>query len=125
MIIMTLITIVLAVPAFWLTLRYNMHMFQLNAYKKGEQTDWLRDNIHMQWILVFSMAFGILSILLTSMGSDVLNIICTLVTWLTLAIIIAVYSFRIDWRIEYFFCREAIDFVQTAAALFSGNDIQA
>ena len=91
MIIMTLITIALAVPAFWLTLRYNMHMFQLNAYKKGEQTDWLRDNIHMQWILIFSMAFGILSILLTSMGSDVLNIICTLVIWLTLAIIIAVY----------------------------------
>ena len=31
MIIRTLITLALTIPAFWLTMRFNMHMFQLNT----------------------------------------------------------------------------------------------
>ena len=91
MIIMTLITLALAIPAYWLALRYNMHMFQLNVYKIGEQTDWLKKNIHMQWILLFAMVFGLLSMLCTAAYSTVLNVICILIIWLTLGVIIIVY----------------------------------
>ena len=38
MIILTLITLALAVPAYWLALRYNMHMFQLNTYMNNDGT---------------------------------------------------------------------------------------
>ena len=58
MIIRTLITLALAVPAFWLTMRYNMHMFQLNTYMNNEQSEWLRRNSHLQWILNFAIALG-------------------------------------------------------------------
>lgn len=91
MIIMTLITLALAVPAYWLALRYNMHMFQLNVYKNGEQIEWIRKNIRLQWILLFAMGFGFVSIMLTAVGSPVINVFCTIVIWLTLAVIIAVY----------------------------------
>ena len=62
MIILTLITLALGVPAYWLALRYNMHMFQLNTYKIGEQGEWIKKNFHMQWILVYAMALGFVSI---------------------------------------------------------------
>ncbi|MBP3894947.1 MAG: UDP-N-acetylmuramoyl-tripeptide--D-alanyl-D-alanine ligase [Mogibacterium sp.] len=92
MIILTLITLVLAVPAYWLTLRYNMHMFQLNGYKDKEQFDWIKKNFHMQWILVFSMVWGFASMLVMGLSqSRVLWGICCAVIWLTLAVIIIVY----------------------------------
>ena len=47
MIIRTLITLALAVPAFWLTMRFNMHMFQLNTYMNNEQSAWLAKNRHL------------------------------------------------------------------------------
>lgn len=91
MIIMTLITFILAVPAYWLALRYNMHMFQLNVYKNGEQINWIGKNIRLQWILLFAMGFGFISIMLTALGSPAINVICVIVIWLTLAVITAVY----------------------------------
>ena len=51
MIVRTLITLALAIPAFWLAMRYNMHMFQLNVYMAGEQRAWLKKNRRLQWIL--------------------------------------------------------------------------
>ena len=96
MIITTLITLILASFAFWLALRYNMHMFQLNSYKTGEQTEWIRKNIHMQWILVFAMGFGFASMLLAMLNSPVVNTICLIINWLTLATIIAVYRLMVE-----------------------------
>ena len=58
MIIRTLITLALAIPAFWLTMRFNMHMFQLNTYMNNEQSAWLSKNRHLQWILYFAIALG-------------------------------------------------------------------
>ena len=91
MIIMTLITAALAIPAYCLTLQFNMHMFQQNTYMNGEQLEWIKRNFRMQWILVFAMAFGLVSMLCTELKSNALNVICTVIGWLTLGIIIVVY----------------------------------
>lgn len=96
MIVMTLITLALAAPAYWLALRYNMHMFQLNTYKIGEQGEWIKKNFHMQWILAFAMALGFVSMLLSIVKSAVLNVICVLIIWLTLAVIILVYRLMVE-----------------------------
>ena len=60
MIIRDLISLLLGIPAFWLVLRYNMHMFQLNTYMNNEQREWLRRNSHLQWILNFAVVLGII-----------------------------------------------------------------
>ena len=113
MIIRTLITLVLAVPAFWLTLRYNMHMFQLNTYKAGEQAAWIKKNFHLQWILVWAMCLGIVRMLLPVSASFssfsaskaeggaspdlyIFGIVLDVLIWITLAVIIAVYRLMVE-----------------------------
>lgn len=82
--IRTLIAAVLAVPAFYLTFRYNMHMFQLNGYKNGEHINWLKKNIRQQWLLVFGILLGVLRIALPVLVLDI-------VEYLTLLLIFVVY----------------------------------
>ena len=99
MLIRTLITAILAAGAFWLTMRYNMHMFQLNVYMNGEQRAWIRKNFRLQWILVFAMGLGIVRMLLTltAAGSDGwLAWAADILVWLTLAVIILVYRIMKD-----------------------------
>ena len=91
MIVRTLITAALAVPAFWLALRYNMHMFQLNTYMNNEQEAWLKKNRHLQWILYFAVAFGLVKIFIPLAEKGWLNVISDIIVWLTLAVIILVY----------------------------------
>ncbi|MBQ9076124.1 MAG: UDP-N-acetylmuramoyl-tripeptide--D-alanyl-D-alanine ligase [Mogibacterium sp.] len=91
MVIMCLVTAALAVPAFWLTMRYNMHMFQLNVYMNGEQRAWIRKNFHLQWILVFAMVLGIITMLVPITGISWLTCVFIVLCWLTLAVIILVY----------------------------------
>lgn len=86
-----LITLALAVPAFWLTMRYNMHMFQLNVYINGEQRTWIRRNFHLQWILVFAMGLGVIRMLASFTGSGVLIWALDILGWITLGVIILVY----------------------------------
>lgn len=83
--IRTLIMLVLAVPAFFLTMRYNMHMFQLNGYKNSEHINWQKKNIRQQWLLFFALALGIIRLIFPYIGID---IIC----YLTLGLIILVYN---------------------------------
>lgn len=83
--IRTLIMLVLAIPAFFLTMRYNMHMFQLNGYKNGEHINWQKKNIRQQWLLFFTLALGIIRLIFPYIGID---IIC----YLTLGLIILVYN---------------------------------
>lgn len=83
--IRTLIMLVLAVPAFFLTMRYNMHMFQLNGYKNSEHINWQKKNIRQQWLLFFALALGIIRLIFLYFGID---IIC----YLTLGLIILVYN---------------------------------
>lgn len=92
MIIAKLIALILGIPAFWLTLHYNMHMFQLNGYINNEQNDWLKKNSHLQWILRFAIIFGVLSVVAESIFKLVpLNWVLEVICWLTLIIIILVY----------------------------------
>ena len=83
--IRTLITAVLSIPAFFLTMRYNMHMFQLNGYKNVEHINWLKKNIRQQWLLLFGILLAVLRIILPYMALDI-------VTYLILLLIILVYN---------------------------------
>ena len=96
MIVRTLITAALAVPAFWLTMRYNMHMFQLNVYINGEQRAWIKKNFHLQWILVFAMGLGIARMLAVLAKADWLMWVLDALIWLTLITIILVYRVMKD-----------------------------
>lgn len=96
MIILTLITLALGVPAFWLTMRYNMHMFQLNTYLNNEQTAWISRNFRLQWILAFSMILGFISMPLLRIGFMPLSVFIILLIWLTLGVIIIVYRLMIE-----------------------------
>ena len=96
MIVRTLITAALAVPAFWLTMRYNMHMFQLNVYINGEQRAWIKKNFHLQWILVFAMVLGIVRMLAVLTKAGWLMWVLDAFIWLTLITIILVYRVMKD-----------------------------
>ena len=96
MIVRALITLALAVPAFWLTLRYNMHMFQLNGYINKEQTVWLRKNRHLQWILWFAMILGLVRMILPAQLYGVVDIVLDVLIWLTLIVIILVYRLMVE-----------------------------
>ena len=82
--IRTLIALFIAAPAFWLTMRYNMHMFQLNGYKNGEHVHWIKKNIRQQWVLLFGLVLGILRLFLPALALDI-------VMDLALLLILAVY----------------------------------
>ena len=47
MIIRVLIAVVLAVPAYFYTMRYNIHMFQQNGYKNKEHLHWLKKKFRL------------------------------------------------------------------------------
>lgn len=85
MIIRTVIALVLSVFAFFLTMRYNLHMFQLNGYKNDEHMYWLKKNIRQQWLLVFGLILGILRVIFPCLALDIVND-------LVLLLIILVYS---------------------------------
>ena len=61
MIIRVLIAVVLAVPAYFYTMRYNIHMFQQNGYKNKEHLHWLKKKFRLQWIPYFGLALGIVT----------------------------------------------------------------
>ena len=89
--IRTLITLALAVPAFWLALHYNMHMFQLNGYINREQCAWLVKNRLLQWILYFAVALGLIKMLIPPEAAAWIHIIADVLIWLTLIVIFLVY----------------------------------
>lgn len=91
MIIRTLITLAMAVPAFWLALHYNMHMFQLNGYINREQNAWLAKNRRLQWILYFAVILGLIKMMIPPEAAAWIHIIADVFIWLTLIVIILVY----------------------------------
>lgn len=74
MVIRTWLIVLLSLPAFFLTMRYNLHMLQLNGYKNGEHFHWLKKNIRQQWLLIFGMCLGILRIAFPVLGLDLFEI---------------------------------------------------
>ena len=85
MIIRTVITIILYIPAFFLAMRYNMHMFQLNGYKNGEHLNRLKKNLRPQWLLIFTFCLGLVRIFLPWLVLDIL-------AYLTLILVSLVYN---------------------------------
>lgn len=57
-----ILTGILALPAFYLVMRYNLHMFQLNGYKNNEQAAWIKKNSRKQLLLCLSGILGVLLI---------------------------------------------------------------
>ena len=84
MIIRTIITAVLAIYALSLTMRHNMHMFQLNGYKHDEHIHWLIKNARQQWLLGFGLCLGVLRLILPYFAVD-------LMIYITLLLDILVY----------------------------------
>lgn len=85
MIIRTVTGLVLSVYAFWLAMRYNMHMFQLNGYKNAEHIHWIKKNIRQQWLLLFGMVLGVVRIVFPHFLTDVFE-------YLVLLLVLMVYK---------------------------------
>ena len=81
----TIITIILYIPAFFLAMRYNMHMFQLNGYKNREHLNRLKKNLRQQWLLIFTFCLGVLRLFLPWLVLDIL-------LYLTLLLVSLVYN---------------------------------
>ena len=84
MLIRTIIAAILSLYAFFLTMRHNMHMFQLNGYKNDEHINWIRKNLRQQWILGFGMVLGIIRVIFPVLALDI-------IIYLTLLLIVLVY----------------------------------
>lgn len=81
-----IISVVLAASAFYLVMRYNLHMFQLNGYKNNEQRSWIRKNLRKQLILIFP---GLAGVFLMLFPADWLRIVLCLY-WL---VVIKYYNY--------------------------------
>ena len=78
-VILSLVFIVLAAGAFFVTLRFNLHMLQLNGYDNEEHGTWLKNNRGKQrqliFILVCAVMMGIYSAPVTAIISMLFLII--------------------------------------------------
>ena len=92
MIFLSIIALALGIPACWLALHYNMHMFQLNTYMNNEQNEWLKKNAHLQWILKFAAILGFVRIVEGLLVKQTWpGIVLDILICLTLIVIILVY----------------------------------
>lgn len=92
MIVLSIIALALGIPACWLALHYNMHMFQLNTYMNNEQNEWLKRNAHLQWILKFAAVLGFVRIVEGLLVKQTWpGIVLDILICLTLIVIILVY----------------------------------
>lgn len=73
-----IINVILAIPVFYLVMRYNLHMFQLNGYKNNEQRAWIGKNVRKQMLLILP---GVTGIFLTVFLKDWLQIVLC-ICWL-------------------------------------------
>ncbi|MBO4323852.1 MAG: UDP-N-acetylmuramoyl-tripeptide--D-alanyl-D-alanine ligase, partial [Lachnospiraceae bacterium] len=62
---------VLTVFAWFLTMRYNLHMLQLNGYKNGEHLKRTLRTWNRQWILMIGIVPGVLRLIWTGLGIDI------------------------------------------------------
>lgn len=81
----TIIAIILWIPAYFLAMRHNMHMFQLNGYKNGEHLNRLKKNLSQQWLLIFTFCLGVLRFFLPWIVLDIL-------LYLTFILVYLVYN---------------------------------
>ena len=70
-IVRTVVILGLSGYACFLTMRHNMHMFQLNGYKNDEHIHWLSKNLKRQWLLGVLFLLGILRIFFPVWAVDI------------------------------------------------------
>ena len=70
MIYRTVAIAVIAAVAWFLAMRYNLHMLQLNGYKNGEHLRRTVKNCGRQWLLLAGLVPGVLQILLPGLVTD-------------------------------------------------------
>lgn len=109
----TIIAFILSIYACFLTLRHNMHMFQLNGYKNDEQVNWIKKNIRQQWLLGFGMLLGILRVFLPNIMLDIL-------IYIVLVLDILVYRAlrRINIKKKFVYTARVKRMISTIAILF-------
>lgn len=69
--IRTIIAALLFVYAFYIAMRHNLHMFQLNGYKNGEHFNRMKKNLRQQWLLMAGMLLGVIRIFISSVFLDI------------------------------------------------------
>ena len=74
------ITVAAALPTFWLVMRYNLHMFQLNGYKNAEHMTWIKKNAGKQALLVVSGVLGVVLLFVRVWGLLAALLIVFLIT---------------------------------------------
>lgn len=72
MLIRTFAAVVLSAYALFLTMRHNMHMFQLNGYKNDEHRNWIKKNARQQWLLGAGMVCAVFRIFFPFLAVDII-----------------------------------------------------
>lgn len=85
-IIKLVVQTILCLAAFWLVLRYNLHMFQLNSYKNKEQCTWLKKNRKKQQLLLPLLLIALLCLFFQ-------NVFLEAAGWVILVLILVQYQF--------------------------------
>lgn len=86
MIALMVITAIISLVAFYLVMRFNLHMLQLNGYKNIEHFRWLCKNIKRQWTAMLLLICGVLTIFVRNVFVYAVDIICLL-------LVIVVFNF--------------------------------
>lgn len=68
MLVTKILLTIFLIPAYWLVMRYNLHMFQLNGYSEKEHYKWFKEKHGKQRSLVFLLIFAILNSILHGFG---------------------------------------------------------
>ena len=91
-VVITIISLVLTIPALWYASRFNMHMLQLNTYLNNEHFDWMNDNLKKIWLL-FALTFvGVLQICFQSVALDIISWVFIVLTLVIFRAMRRIYS---------------------------------
>ncbi len=92
MIVRCILGLLLAAPTFWLAMRYNVHMLQLNGYKNKEQQTWLKKNLRKEWVLVAGLLLALLRFFCSWLALDVLIYLWLLLDYWVFGAMKRIYS---------------------------------
>lgn len=98
MIVRTIITFALVIYTFFLVMRHNIHMFQLNGYKNDEHLRWIKKNLRQQWLLGFGAVVSIFRLFFPLL---VLDILIFLVLLLEIAVYRALHRINTKKKLVY------------------------
>lgn len=90
LIALSVIIYALGGAAFYMVMRYNLHIFQLNGYKNGEHLSWLKKNLRRQAVL---FAEGILGMVTLFMKNQTVRMIFMVLLIIMTAITLRYYIY--------------------------------